>query len=199
MPIQASCFALAVSHRFDDLLHTRALKILHLSSERGSLRFLICALAPPVHAETCSLFGSRPLFSFPATQLPLEVYPHRQPYRVAAAVALLELLDARSIFLHKAFISSGRSMSSWPTKSSFQASTRVAQSLLSRFHGRMSAASLGRSPSRLYSIGEFGSPSPRCRIENDRFLPWVLVLFQVLQHVSMPAARRIPEGILRTA
>lgn len=139
------------------------------------------------------------IFSFPATQLPLEVYPHRQPYRVAAAVALLELLDARSIFLHKAFISSGRSMSSWPTKSSFQASTRVAQSLLSRFHGRMSAASLGRSPSRLYSIGEFGSPSPRCRIENDPFLPWVLVLFQVLQHVSMPAARRIPEGIHRTA
>jgi hypothetical protein len=40
------------------------------------------------------------IFSFPATQLPLEVYPHRQPYRVAAALALLELLDARSIFLH---------------------------------------------------------------------------------------------------
>ena len=71
-------------------------------------------------------------------------------------------------------------------------STWVSQSLLSRFHGRMSAASLGRSPSRLCSIGEFGSPSPRCRVEKSPFLPWVLVLFQVLQHVAMPAVRRMP-------
>ena len=76
-------------------------------------------------------------------------------------------------------------------------STRVAQSLLSRFHGRMSAAALGRSPSRRCSIGEFRSFSPRCRVENSPFLPWVLVLFQVLQHVAMPAARRTPLGIHR--
>ena len=36
-------------------------------------------------------------FSFPATQLPLEVYPHRQPYRVAAAVALMKLHHAALI------------------------------------------------------------------------------------------------------
>lgn len=137
------------------------------------------------------------IFSFPATQLPLEVYPHRQPCRVAAAVALLELLDADGMFQHKAFLSSLRSMSSWPTKSPSQASTRVAQSLLSRFHGRMSAASLGRSPSRLCSIGEFGFSSPRCRVEKSPFLPWVLVLFQVPQHVSMPAVRRVPFGTHR--
>ena len=71
-------------------------------------------------------------------------------------------------------------------------STWVAQSLLSRFHGRMSAASLGRSPSRPCSIGEFGASFPRCRIKEDPFLPWVFVLFQVRLHVSMRAARCTP-------
>ena len=90
-------------------------------------------------------------------------------------------------------------MSSWSTESSSRASTWVAQSLLSRFHGRMSAASLGRSPSRLCSVGESGLFSPRCRVENTPFLPWVLVLFQVQRHVAMLAARRAPVGTLRVA
>ena len=60
-------------------------------------------------------------FSFPATQLPLEVYPHRQPYRVSAAVALLKLHHASAFSQHKAGFSSLRWMPSRPTKSSFQA------------------------------------------------------------------------------
>ena len=70
VPIQTSCFVLAVSHRFDDLLHSRVLRILHLSSERGSLRFLIRALPPPVHAETCSLYGARPSSHSPQRSCP---------------------------------------------------------------------------------------------------------------------------------
>ena len=60
-------------------------------------------------------------FSFPATQLPLEVYPHRQPYRVAATVALLELHHASTVCERNAHIEAIRWIPSRPTKSSLQA------------------------------------------------------------------------------
>jgi len=134
--------------------------------------------------------------SFPATQVPLEGYPSPTAVPRLRSRCPLGVTSRSHVPIAKSHISIS-TPSIFLTDQADLSDPRLGKrSHLSRFHGRLSVVSLGRSPSRHCSVGESGSFAWRCRLVNVPFLPWVLVLFQVRRCVSASAARCAPFGAL---